>query len=126
MSYFREVLAMCGTPQTIVSNFVNTGRQHMLQKTPDELLGADGHGLCLSTAGILIPKGHLPVVSRDYSAVGDSNPVNVAGQIIEDRTGALDGWFAVNDPLLLPYGLRQVDILKLPANTIEEEAAKQS
>ena len=104
--YFGQVLTMCGTPQTIVSNFVNAGRQHMLQKTPDELLGADGHGFRLSTAGTLIPKGNLAVVGRDYSAVGDGYTVNVAGEIIEDCTGALDGWFAVNDPLLLPYGLR--------------------
>jgi len=35
----------------------------MLQKTPDELLGADGHGFRLSTAGTLIPKGDLTIVS---------------------------------------------------------------
>jgi hypothetical protein len=46
---------MCGTPQTIVSNFVDTSRQHMLQKTPDELLGADGHGFCLSARKVTLP-----------------------------------------------------------------------
>ena len=50
---------MRGTPQAIVADFVNTGRQHMLQETSDELLGADGHGFCLSTAGTLIPKCNL-------------------------------------------------------------------
>jgi hypothetical protein len=98
----------------------------MLQKTPDELLSADGHGFGLSTAGTLIPKDNLAVVGRDYSAVGDGYTVNVAGEIIEDRTSALDGWFAVNDPFLLPYIFRQVDILKLPANAVEKAAAKQS
>jgi len=116
---------MCGTPQTIVSNFVNAGRQHVLQKTPDELLGANGHGFCLSTAGILIPKGNLAVVGRDYSAVGDGDTVNVAGEIIEDCTSALNGWFAVNDPVPLPYGFRQVNILELPTNTVKEATAKQ-
>ena len=116
---------MCGTPQTIVSNFVNTGRQHMLQKTPDELLGADGHGFRLSTAGTLIPKGNLAVVDREDSAIGDGHTVNVAGQIIEDRTGALDGRFTVNNPVLLPYGFRQLYIFELPANIVEEDAAKQ-
>ncbi len=112
MLYFREVLAMCGTPQTIVSNFVNAGRQHVLQKTPDELLGANGHGFCLSTAGILIPKGNLPVVGRDYSTVGDGYTVNVAGEIIEDCTSTSDGRFRMSDPFLLPYVSRQVNILK--------------
>ena len=121
-----QVLAMRGTPQAVVTNFVNTCRQHMLQKTPDELLGADGHGLCLRTAGILISKGNFPVVGRDYSAAGDGYTVNIAGEIIEDRTGALDNWFAVNDPFLLPYGFRQVNVLKLPANAVKKAATKQS
>jgi len=98
----------------------------MLQKTPDELLGADGHGFCLSIPGILIPKGNLAIVGRDYSAVGDGDTMNVAGEIIEDCASALDGWFAVNDPFLLPYRFRQVNILELPADTIEETAPKQS
>ena len=97
----------------------------MLQKTPDELLGADGHGFGLIVPGILIPKGDLAVVSRDYSAVGDGDTVNVTGEIIQDRTGALDGRFTVNDPVLLPYGFRQLNIFELPAKTVEEDAAKQ-
>ena len=124
MLYFREVLAMCGTPQTIVANFVNSGRQHMLQKTPDEFLGADGHGFRLSTAGTLIPKGNLAVVSRDYSAVGDGYTVNVAGQIIEDCTSASDGRFRMSDPFLLPYVSRQVNVLKSPFNTLTEAFTK--
>ena len=97
----------------------------MLQKTPDELFGADGHGFYLSTAGILIPKGHLTVVGRKDSAVCDGDTVNVAGEIIENYASALDGRFTVNDPFLLPYGFRQVNIFELSANTVEEDAAKQ-
>ena len=80
MLYFREVLAMRGTPQTIVANFVNTGRQHMLQETSNELLGADSHGLRLGTAQTLIPKGNLTVVGRDYSA-SDQEPRDCSGNI---------------------------------------------
>ena len=97
----------------------------MLQKTADELLGADGHGFGLIVPGILIPKGHLTVVDREDSAIGDGDTVNVAREIIENRAGALDGRFTVNDPVLLPYGFWQVNILKLPAKTVEEDAAKQ-
>ena len=75
--------------------------------------------------GILISKGHLTVVDREDSAVGDGHTVNVAGEIIQDRTCALDGRFTVNDPFLLPYGFWQVNILELPANIVEEDAAKQ-
>ncbi len=126
MLYFREVLAMCGTPQTIVSNFVNTGRQHMLQKTPDELLGADGHGFGLTTTGTLIPKGDLAVIGRDDPAVGDGYTVNVAGEIIEDCTSTSDGRFRMSDPFLLPYVSRQVNVLKSPFNTLAKAFAKQS
>ena len=67
----------------------------MLKKTPDELPGADGHGFDISTAfGILIPKGHLAIIDRDDSAVGDGYTVNVAGQIIKDCTSAMDGWLS--------------------------------
>ena len=79
----------------------------------------------MSTIGTLIPKGHLTVVGRNDSAVGDSDTVNVAGEIIEDCTGALDGRFTVDDPFLSPYGFRQMNLLRLPANTVEEDAAKQ-
>ena len=126
MLYFGEVLAMRGTPQAIVADFVNAGRQHMLQKTPDKLLCPDGHGFRLSIPGILIPKGNLAVAGRDYSAVGDGDTMNVTGEIIEDCASALDGWLAVNDPFLLPYRFRQVNILKVPANTVKEAAAEQS
>jgi hypothetical protein len=102
LSGFREVLAMGRTPQTIVTNFVNALWQDMLEKTPDELLGADRHGLCLSPIGILIPKANLAVVSGEDSAVSDGDTVNVTGEIIEDGTRALDGRFAVDDPVLLP------------------------
>ena len=79
----------------------------------------------MSTAGTLIPKSHLTVVGRNDSAVGDGYTVNVAGEIIEDCVGALDGRFTVDDPFLSPYGFRQVNIFELSANTVEEDAAKQ-
>jgi hypothetical protein len=45
---------------------------------------------------------------------GDS--VNVAGQIIEHCTGALNSVFTVDDPVLLPYGFRQVNLFELALN----------
>ena len=99
---FREVLAIGGTPQTIVTNFVNALWQDMLEKTPDEFLGVDRHGFNLSPIGILISKANLAVVSGENSAIGDGDTVNVAAEIIQDGTRALDGRFAVDDPVLLP------------------------
>lgn len=93
---------MGGTPQTIVTNLVNTLWQYVLEKTPDEFLRADGHGLCLSPTGIPISKANLAVVRREDSTVGDRDTVNIAGQVIEDGARALDGRFAVDDPVLLP------------------------
>ena len=97
----------------------------MLQKTSYELLGANGHGFCLSIPGILIPKGHLTVIDREDSAIGDGHTVNVAREIIEDLACALDGRFTVNDPVLLPYRFRQLNIFELPAKTAKEDATKQ-
>lgn len=52
--------------------------------------------------------------------------VNVAGEIIEDCTGALDGRFRMSDPFLLLYVFQQVNILKLPLNTLAKDSAKSS
>jgi len=112
------------TPQTVVTHFVDTGRQYMLEKTSDELLSADGHGFGLSAAGTLTSKGHLSILGREDSVVGDGDPVNVAGQVIEDCGGALNGRFTMDDPVLLPKGFRRVKVLILPANTVEDVAAK--
>jgi hypothetical protein len=79
----------------------------------------------LSGAGVPIPKGDLSVVGRDDSAVGDGDTVNVPGKIVEDFGCALDSRFAVNDPVLLPYGFRQLNVHELPANTVKEDATKQ-
>ena len=120
-----QILAMRGTPQAIVTNFVNTLWQYMLEKTADELLGADGHDLCLRTAGILISKGNLAVVGRDYSAVGDGYAVNVAGEIIKDSTGTLNSRFRMSNPFFLPYVSRQVNVLESPFDTPTKALAKQ-
>ena len=124
--YFREVLAIRGTPQAIVANFVNAGRQHVLQKTADELLGADGHGFLLRNAGTLVSEGNLAVVGRDYPTVGDGYTVNVAGQIVEDCTGTLNSRFTVNDPVLLPHVSRQANVLESPFDTLTKALTKQS
>ena len=52
---------------------------------------------------MLILKGHLAIVDRKDSAVGDGCTVNVTGQIIEDCTGAIDGRLTMDDPVFLPY-----------------------
>jgi hypothetical protein len=76
-------------------------------------------------AGVLTTKGDLAVVGKDHSVVGVGDTVNAASEIVEDRTGTLDGWFAVNDPVLLPYGFRHLDIFESSANTVEEDTKKQ-
>lgn len=91
---------------------MNSGRQYMLQKTPDELGSADGHGLGLGWAVASIPKGYLTLVDREDAAVGDGHPVNVAAQVLQDSAGVLDRRFTVNDPVLLPETVWQVNLGK--------------
>ena len=107
LSHLNQVVAIRGTPDAIVPNLVDTRRQHMLEKTPNELLGIDGHGLRFSCASAPIPKGHLTVVDRENSAVGNGDPVDVAPQVVEDLAATLDSRFTVNDPVLFPEGFRQ-------------------
>ncbi len=74
---------------------------------------------------MLIPKGDFTVLGRDDSAVCDSNPVDVTCKIVQDFTSSLGSRFTVNDPVLLPYRFRQLNIFELSANIIEEDTAKQ-
>ena len=84
------MLTIGGAPQAIVANLVKALRQHVLEKASNEFLSKDGHRFGQITVGIFIPKGHLSIVDREDSAVGDGDPVNVAAQIVENLPGALD------------------------------------
>jgi len=67
--------------QSVVSDAVQSGGQHVQQEAADELAGGRGHGLVAGAAlGPVIPspEGHAAVVEADQAPIGDGDPVRVA------------------------------------------------
>ena len=61
---------MAGTPQPVVADFMEPLGQHMLQKTPDELMGGQRHGFPTLVLGVLVAKAHLAVIDREETGIG--------------------------------------------------------
>ena len=85
----------------------------MLQKTADEFHGRQGHGpppaypLLLAFSGLLVSKSHLTVLDRENAVVGDRDPVDITGQILQDLVCALDTGLAIDHPAFFPDLFRE-------------------
>jgi hypothetical protein len=76
-------------------------REDMDQKAADELVGIERHKLVARVElgpVILAFEGHLLAVEGDEPAVGDRDPVGVAGQISEDSVGSAEGSLGIDHP----------------------------
>jgi len=93
---------MDGAPEPIIADFVEALGQHMLQKTPDELLGRQGHGLPALVLGVLVTEADLVILDGEQAGVGQRDPMDIPAQVIQDLLRALHGRFAVDDPPLGP------------------------
>src|SRR5258708_815604 len=84
-----------------VSDGVEALRQHMHQEAADELVGIERHhAVSLGTfdAVILPLEGDAAVVERDQAAVGDGDPMGIAGEIAQYFLGPPEWAFAVDHP----------------------------
>ena len=73
----------------------------------DELLGGDSAELELAGSGRAVAKGDLVVFEFYEAAIADGDPEDVRGQVLESGA-SIANRFAVNDPLLLPDGGRDI------------------
>jgi hypothetical protein len=71
----------------------------MEHQTPQELHGLEREGTqAVATLVILVAKSHLAVLQRDEPGVGDGHTVSIAGQVLEDVLGPLEGLLRVDHP----------------------------
>src|SRR6516225_4569487 len=73
-----------------MTDTVETVWQYVDQKAADDLIGAERHQLVASLAlgAVILPfEGHALAVEGDEPAIGNSNPVRVAGKVGEDSVG---------------------------------------
>ena len=73
----------------------------MEQEAADELDGIQGHDLGSTAVSVVLAvKADPSVFQSSKPVVGDSHPVGVASQILENALGTAEGRFGVNHPFV--------------------------
>ena len=103
----REVFPLVPVgEQTEVADPHVAMRQHVQEKTPDELVSFDGHRLAYVAAGAIpVAEADLAMVHGKESVVRDRHPVGVPTKVVEDLLGPGKRLFAVKDPPFAPQGV---------------------
>jgi hypothetical protein len=119
-----NLLAVRGCPEPIVANLVNTAGQDMLEEPANELLGGKGERFWGPAIAIGVTECHGTCVDGDDSTVGDRDAMNVAGQVVQNGVGPLDGGLAVDDPVLRPDGRRDAKLWEGVEHHVLEDATE--
>jgi len=74
-----------------------------VKKEPsDKFIRLERHGLFAVIVGIVSPeKRDIAVPDGEDSVIAESDPVGISAEILKDPLGAIEGRFAIDDPLLL-------------------------
>ena len=75
--------------------------QDMDQEAADELVGVERHQLVagIGLGAVILPfESHAFAVEGDQPAIGNSDPVRVAGQVSEHRLGSAKRPFGIDHP----------------------------
>jgi hypothetical protein len=85
--------------QSEVTDADEASRQHVKQKSPNEVGSLEGEPLGGATLSISIAKGHLAVLEGEEAFVADGDAVGVAAQVAQDLCGARQRRLGIDDPL---------------------------
>jgi hypothetical protein len=62
-------------------------------------------------------EGDLAVAHGEEAVITDGDPVGISAEVLKDALGAIEGWFAIDDPFLMvempPKGLEVSRILEM-------------
>jgi len=76
--------------------------QYMKKEPPDKFIGLQGQGLLTVTVGIISPeKRNMAVPDSEDAVIADGDSMGISAEVLKDPLGAIEGRFAVDDPLLL-------------------------
>ena len=89
-------------PEPVVSDFVKSLGQDVLEITSHELQAGDGAGSKAAFFAVLIFEGDRLIVHGDDSVIGDGDSKDVSGQVVEDSLLGAGPWQAICDPFLGP------------------------
>ena len=94
--------ALTAGEQAIVADAVEACGQHVHEKAADELVGGERHHLIAFAPfePVVLPlEGDALVIEREQAAVGDGDPVGVAGEIAQHLLRTAEGALAIDHPL---------------------------
>jgi len=97
-------------PEPVVSDFVKSLWQDMLEITSHELQAGDGAGSKAVFFAVLIFEGDRLIVHGDDSVIGDGDSKDVSGQVVEDSLLGTSPWQAICDPFIGPDRVRNLPI----------------
>jgi hypothetical protein len=74
----------------------------MKEESSDKLVGLEGHSLLTVMVGIIAPEeGNLAVSDGEDAVITDGDPMSISAEVLQDSVGAIEGWFAIDDPLIM-------------------------
>ena len=93
-------------------------RQNMKKEPADKLVGLEGHGLLPVMVGIIPPaEGNFAVLDGADAVITDGDSMGISAEVLKDPLGAIEGRFAIDDPLFLvempPEGLEVCGVLEM-------------
>ena len=81
----------------------------MQEKPANELISGDRHGFPLVVIFVIAPfEGDDAVFDRDDTAVGESNPVSITTEILNDTGNGFERRFTVDNPLFRIASLDEI------------------
>ena len=74
----------------------------MKKEPPDKFIGLQRHGLLTVPVGIISPeKRNMAVLDSEDTVIADGDSMGIPAEVLKDPLGAIEGRFAVDDPLLV-------------------------
>ena len=85
----------------------------MKKEPSDKLISLERHGLLTVIVGIISPeKRDIAIPDVEDAVIADRDPVGISAEVLKDTLGAIEGRFAIDDPLLMielfPEGFRSL------------------
>lgn len=76
--------------------------QNVKHEPSDELVSLERHSLLTVVVGIISPEERdIAVLDIKDSVIADRDPVGISAEILKDTLRAIEGWFAIDHPLLM-------------------------
>jgi hypothetical protein len=74
----------------------------MKKEPSDKLACLQRQGLLTVIVSIISPEERdITVLDIKDSVIADRDPVSISAEILQDTLGAIEGWLAIDDPLLM-------------------------